>query len=268
MLNGVANARSRRPWRRGVRRRHRHGLHHYVVREIGQQILGGRLPVGRPLPSDSTLCATLHVSRTALREALIVLASKGLIEARQKVGTVVRSQEEWNTLDADVLTWRVESGDGDHVIAELYELRKFVEPLAASLAAERSTRDDLERLRNAYEDMVVAGDDGAKVLDPDMRFHRGVIAATGNSLIASLGLVIAAALEVNFRACEDTPRGHTWALPLHKAILDAIVTRDSKLARISMQKLLEASEQDLLAFRRRQTRRRRSGKLRTAGRSG
>src|SRR5579862_6896812 len=118
-----------------VRKKHRHGLHDYIVREIGQQIISGRFPVGIPIPPDTTLCSALHISRTALREALIVLAAKGLLEARQKIGTVVRPREEWAMLDADVLLWRVESHEGDYVIAELYDLRRLIEPLAASLAA-------------------------------------------------------------------------------------------------------------------------------------
>jgi len=191
---------------------------------------------------------------------MIVLAGKGLIEARQRIGTVVRPREEWNMLDADILTWRVESAEADQVLEELYQLRKLIEPLAASLAASQATRRDHERLRKAYDDMVVAGDDGEKVLDPDMRFHRGVIAATGNSLFASIGLTIAAALEVNFKLVKDTPRGHAWALPLHKAVLDAIIAHDPKAARISMLKVLEASEDDLLALRKNKTKRRVSGR--------
>jgi DNA-binding FadR family transcriptional regulator len=239
-----------------MKRRHRHGLHHYIVREIGQKILSGEFPIGRPIPAEPALCASLHISRTALREALIVLSSKGLIEARQKMGTIVRPRDEWNMLDVDLLTWRVESPEGDDAIAELYELRKLIEPLAASLAASKATRRDHDRLRKAYEDMVMAGDDGEKVLDPDMRFHRGVIAATGNPLFASIGLTIAAALEVNFKVVKDTPRGHAWALPLHKAVLDAIIDGNPKVARDTMLKVLDASEEDLRAFRGRRVKRR------------
>lgn len=222
-----------------------HRLHDYIVREIGQQIVTGKLPPGKPIPSDTKLCATLNISRTALREALIVLAAKGLVEARQKVGTIVRPQEEWNMLDLELLTWRVESDDAEHVIGELYELRKLIEPMAATLAASHATRREIERLQEAYEDMVTAGDDGTKVLEPDVRFHRSVIAATGNSLFTSVGLIIKAALEVNFTAIKDSPRGHAWALPLHKAVLDAISAHHPKAAGEAMHRLLDESERDL-----------------------
>jgi DNA-binding FadR family transcriptional regulator len=233
-------------------------LHHYAVRQIGERILAGKFAVGELIPTDEALCKTLKISRTALREALIVLAAKGLIKRRQKIGTVVCPAEDWNMLDADLLTWRVESSEGDLVLADLYELRKLIEPLAASLAAMHATRRDIERLRKAYDDMALAGDDGAKVLEPDMRFHRGVIAATGNSLFATFGLTIASALKVNFEAVKETPRGHAWALPLHKAVLNAIVDRDPRVARVAMLKVLEASEEDLRAFRSGKRKRRRT----------
>ena len=72
-----------------MRKKHGHSLHDHVVRELGKQIVSGRWPVGFPIPPDTTLCATLHVSRTALREGLVALAAKGLLEAKQRVGTVV-----------------------------------------------------------------------------------------------------------------------------------------------------------------------------------
>jgi GntR family galactonate operon transcriptional repressor len=236
-------------------RKHGHSLHDYVVRAIGQKIVSGKWPVGETIPDLNTLRAGLKVSTTALREALIALATKGLIEAKQKIGTIVQPREEWNMLDAGVLSWRVDSEEGEYVIAELYELRQLIEPLAASLAATHATRREIERLQSAYEDMVVAGDDGDKVLDPDVRFHRGIIAASGNSLFASVGLIIAAALEVNFDAIKESPRGHAWALPLHKAILDAIAAHDAKAARLAMQKLLKASEEDLRSLRNAKTKR-------------
>jgi len=242
----------------------RQSLHTYVVREIGKHIVSGKWPHGRPIPGDAALCATLGVSRTALREALRVLATKGLVEARQKVGTVVRPREEWNSLDFDVLTWRVESDEADKVITELYELRQLIEPHAAALAASNATRRDLTWLQRAYDDMVLAGDDGEKVLDPDVRFHRGIIAATGNTLFVSLGLIVAAALEVNFVAIKDSPRGHAWALPLHKAILDAVLARDPKEARVAMQRLLSSSEKDMHTARSAQPRRRRSAHARSS----
>ena len=142
------------------------GLHEQVIKEIGNRIVGGEFVPGLALPGESKLCDALGVSRTVLREALRVLASKGLVEPRRKIGTLVLPTERWNFLDSDVLSWQIEASNSERVIDELYELRHLIEPIAASLAAQRARAADLKVLRGAYEEMCAAGDDGEqKVLD-------------------------------------------------------------------------------------------------------
>src|SRR6185312_4532050 len=98
------------------------GLHEHVIEEIGKAVVSRELAWGKPLPAEEQLCRALGVSRTALREALRVLASKGLVEPKRKVGTLVRPSEHWNFLDADILSWLLETGETEQVIGELYEL--------------------------------------------------------------------------------------------------------------------------------------------------
>jgi len=223
------------------------GLHHQVIEEIGRRIVAGEYPAAEPLPPEKQLCESLGVSRTALREAMRVLASKGLVEPKRKVGTSVRSPEHWNFLDAGVLSWQLEGADSVGVIDELYELRHLLEPLAASLAALRARASDIDLLRQAYEDMRAAGDDGAKIAEPDLRFHQGIIAASGNRFFSSLTHVIGAALEVNFKLVREARHGHS--MPAHKKVLDAIVGHEPYTARLAMQRLIEDSQQEAKALR-------------------
>ncbi len=220
-------------------------LHGQIVDEIGRRIVSGVLQPGKPLTSESGLCAEMGVSRTVLREAFRVLGDKGLIEARPKAGTLVTHPERWNFLDRDVIAWKLGSGVTADFIADLYELRHLIEPVAAALAACRATPDDLRRLKSAYVDMEAAGDDGRALLEPDLRFHRSIIDATGNPLVASLGHLIEAALEANFQLSVGTPRGQRQSMPRHKAVLDAIANGDANAARIAMRQLIEDSKQDL-----------------------
>ena len=82
-------------------------LHGRLAHRIGMQILRGELPAGAALPSEDVWSAKLDVSRTALREAIKVLAAKGLIESRPRTGARVCARERWNFLDPDVLAWRL-----------------------------------------------------------------------------------------------------------------------------------------------------------------
>lgn len=242
----------------------RQGLHDYVIREIGQRIIRGEFEPGDALPSEVTLLSTLGVSRTALREALRVLGAKGLVEAKPKVGTIVRPPTSWNCLDPDVFSWRLETEEVGQVVGELHQLRQNIEPLAASLAATHATRRHIACLKSAYADMEAAGDDGAAYVEPDVRFHRGIIAASGNTLFSSLGIVIGAALEIFFRLGIDNPLGGNVAsLPFHKAVLDAICARNANGARLAMRRLIEDSERDAGQIREWKLRSARGAKLST-----
>lgn len=226
------------------------GLHEHVIEGIGKGIVSGEFKSGVRLPREEHLCQTLGVSRTALREALRVLASKGLVQPKRKVGTLVRPRENWDFLDRDILSWNLEVGDTDQVIIELYELRHLLEPVAAALAAERARQRHLRVLRQAYEAMCTVCDDGDQMIEPDLQFHRAIIAASGNRLFASLAYAIGAALAVNFQLVRHVPQGHTQSMSLHERVLRAIEARDASAARVAMQRLIEASQQDARNLRR------------------
>ncbi len=220
-------------------------LHGQVVHEIGMQIVEGKIAPGEALPSEEAWSASLGVSRTAFREAIKVLAAKGLIESRPKTGTRVRARDCWNFLDPDVLAWRLAAAPVESYVREVFELRRMVEPFAASLAAVRASRDEIARLDAAFREMGRAGDDGEKFAGPDLIFHQSIIRATGNELIHSLGAIIETALTMSFRLSNDNPEGQTHSLPAHGAVLEAIRRRDPDGARAAMNALLDSSEEDV-----------------------
>src|SRR5437762_11044795 len=127
----------------------RGGLHGQIVHSIGRRILRGDIQPGEVLPLDSGLPA----SRTVQREAIKVLAAKGLVESRPKTGTRVRPREAWNLLDTDVLAWQQAGAGSPTLLRALTEVRRFVEPAAAELAAMRADARDLAALAQALEEM-------------------------------------------------------------------------------------------------------------------
>lgn len=221
---------------------------------MGLRVLRGELPAGSVLPNEAALSTQLAVSRTALREAIKVLAAKGLISSRPKTGTRVRPRADWNFLDPDVLAWRLSTGDIDGYVKELFELRRVIEPAAAALAAERAKTADTARMERAFRGMEAAGDDGEKFEEPDRQFHQAVLRMTGNEMIGSLAALIETALLMSFRLSNDNPRGQRHSLPLHRAVLLAIQRQHPEHARKAMERLLVQSERDVrqaIAARRR-----------------
>ena len=82
----------------------RERLHDKVTRELALGIMRGAIGTGESaLSTEGDLCRHLNVSRTILREAVKVLAAKGLIEVRPKTGIRARPRNEWNLVDPDLL---------------------------------------------------------------------------------------------------------------------------------------------------------------------
>src|SRR5436189_2967313 len=80
-------------------------LHGSIARDLGVLIVSGRYRPGHILDGEVEASEQRRVSRTAYREALRILAAKGLVNSRPRVGTRVSAQEQWQLLDPDVLTW-------------------------------------------------------------------------------------------------------------------------------------------------------------------
>lgn len=204
-------------------------LHGQVVNELGRRVASGAYPAGALLPNEELLCQELHVSRTALREAIKVLAAKGLLEPRPRIGTRVRPRDQWNLLDPDILAWRCATGADAEFLRHLTELREIIEPAAASLAANSRSPEQLAAIASALKDMHDAPDI-ARWIEADLAFHTAVLRATNNPLLMPLAAIIGSALEsllgVSARSAGDFKR----ALPDHQKVFDAIQSGDSQSA--------------------------------------
>lgn len=220
-------------------------LHGMVLNQLGQRIVRGDLTPGEALPNADDWSAAEGVSRTVLREALKVLAGKGLVESRPKTGTRVRPRTDWNFLDPDVLAWRFAStANGDDARA-LFELRRGIEPMSAALAADRATREQVRDLESVLAEMEEAADDPERFAGPDLVFHQSILRMTGNELLGSLAAVIETALMMSFRLSNDNPGGQRHSMPLHRDVVGRIATKDAEGARLAMLTLLDHAEDDV-----------------------
>jgi GntR family galactonate operon transcriptional repressor len=229
------------------------GIHGRVVGSIGEGIIKGRYPPGSLLPREPELIAKFGVSRTALREALKVLAAKGLVETRQRVGTRVRSQEQWNHFDPEITGWNLANGFREGFVHDLIEFRQITEPAAARLAAQRASVKDLAAIAAALEAMQEAASekDPAAYAEADARFHICVFLASHNNLMASLSFTIRQILETTFKAHQTTKGAKAYGFPedlaFHRRVLEKIARRQVEAAGKAMSRLVTAAEHDLTA---------------------
>jgi DNA-binding FadR family transcriptional regulator len=221
------------------------GVHGRLVEAIGQRIVGDALAPGTDLPREVELMDEFQASRTAVREAIKVLAAKGLIESRQKRGMRVRPQDDWNLLDPDVLAWYAASSPSAGLVAQMVELRRMIEPSAARLAAERRSVAELAAIERAFADMQGGLDDLVAYYRADLAFHRALFRASGNPFIDRLGAIVTVILEVSFRLQQRSLIPASTGLALHEPVLDAIRRQDPAAAERAMLAVIEAASVEL-----------------------
>jgi GntR family galactonate operon transcriptional repressor len=218
-----------------------------VVDKLGLRIVTGDLRPEQILPNESELSTELDVSRTVVREAIKVLAAKGLVEARPKTGTRVMPRVSWNLIDADVLDWQLEADPDEAFFRNLSEVRLVIEPAAAALAAERRTDIESSRLSALVEELDRVVDDVEAYVGVDLALHTAILDATHNELLTRTTDTIATALRASRAITIHRPGGPGSAMALHRAVVRAIVTGDREAARSSMTELVTEARHDLEA---------------------
>lgn len=225
-----------------VRRR---GLHREVVDVLGQRIVRGDYTPGSALPNEADLGHNLDVSRTVVREAIKVLASKGLVDPRPRTGTHVLERVDWNLIDPDVLGWQMEMADDLGLFRDLSEVRSLVEPRAARLAASRRTEADATKLGELMDELTEAADDAERYIPIDLALHAAILHATHNELLAQMTGTIRFALTASRRVSVRVPGGPESATQLHRDVIAAIQNSDPDTAERKMGDLVAGTARDI-----------------------
>jgi DNA-binding FadR family transcriptional regulator len=212
---------------------------------LGEAVVAGRYPPGASMPPEPTLGEELGVSRTVVREAVKSLVAKGLVTTGPKVGTRVQPADRWNWFDPDVVAWQSKAGLTRDFLRELQEMRRVVEPAAVRLAAERATPHDIAEVEAAYAGMRDAIEDGGDYVKHDLAFHQGLLNACHNRLVAHMSSAFAALLRTSFEISTSMPMGPARSLPLHRAVLDAVIARDPAKAERAALVLIDGARQDI-----------------------
>ena len=214
-------------------------IHGTIARDLGIRIVSGRIQPGEVLDGEVEASDRLRVSRTAYREAVRILAAKGLVESRPKTGTRVSPQTNWHLLDPDVLSWIFEFEPGDDLLASLFELRKIVEPEAAALAAQRRTEAQIAAMAEALDGMAahtLASPEGRAA---DQNFHAALLAASCNPFLVTLtsGVAAAVAWTTIFKQ-RHMPLSRD-PVPDHRRVFDAVAAGNAKAAHKAMANLVD-----------------------------
>lgn len=187
-----------------------------VLTQLREEILRGTYAPNQRL-IEADLAERLGASRFVLRNCLIQLAAEGLVELQPNRGARVR---ETSTEEA----------------IEITELRQSIEALVAGRAAERVSDEQIEELRQIEAEMVTAVENTDLMVYSELngRLHAllRTIAAHGTAarvLEQLRGQMVRHQVRLAF-----VPGRPTVSLPEHRAIIDAVCSRDPERARSAM----------------------------------
>jgi DNA-binding FadR family transcriptional regulator len=220
-------------------------VHGNTVEGLGSDIVAGRYAPGAAIPPEPILCEELGVSRTVVRESIKSLIAKGLVTTGPKVGTRVQPPDQWNWFDADVIVWQTQAGLSIEFLRDLQDLRRVVEPAAVALAASRATPEDIADMEEAYAGMKQAIEFGGDYITPDLRFHQGLIRSSHNRMLVQMSRALGALLRTSFEISTTRKNGPASSLPLHRAVLDAVIARNPARAEKAVLVLIDGARQDI-----------------------
>jgi DNA-binding FadR family transcriptional regulator len=215
-----------------------------VLAELRRAIEQGWLQPGDQLPSERELSEQLSVSRSTVREAIQLLEALGVVEVRHGSGTFVRARPDADTVR---LEWREWTRRHSSRVHQLLEVRLGLEAFAAELAAVRHTIAQLDQLESSLEEManIVKAGDIPMLVQIDVGFHSNLYRATSNAPLVELLDEIGRRLLRERAATWDRPGRPQRSLEQHRAIVEAIRSRNPLAARQALVAHLRSIEEEL-----------------------
>lgn len=194
----------------GTRPIERSTLHQEVAQRIRDLIFEGQLTPGHRVP-ERVLCERFAISRTPLRQALVVLAAEGLVDLLPHRG-------------ATVAALSVEAVD------QMFEVMEVLEGLAGRLSCARIGDAELAELQVEHRRMVEAYERGDRreYFQRNQNIHSRIVEIAGNPVLHD----VYTTLNGRMRRARYLANlnGERWrqAIAEHEAMLDALAARDGE----------------------------------------
>lgn len=217
-------------------------LYQQLAATLKKRIESGQYPVGDKLPAERLISEEMNVSRTVVREAIIMLEVEGFVEVRKGSGIHVMSNQQRHLVVTDN-----SSEFGTAGPFELLQARQLIESNIAEFAATQVTRQDIMQLMEIQE--YARQEDRFRDSEWDLKFHIQVAQATQNSALAVIVEKMWSQRLHNpyWRKLHehiDDRSIESWCEE-HDVILKALIRRDPYAAKLAMWQHLENTKQML-----------------------
>ena len=205
-------------------------VYDYIV----DQIRSGIWKPGDKIATEVQLVENIGVSRVAVREAIERLVTMSVLNKVQGSGTYVEKKENMSFMSASIL-----GADADYML-KILEFRKMFDSYNIELFLKYATDEEIELLRQNYQEMVDAKDDMQKFRAIDQRFHDIIANGTRNPMIIQISKTFTDTFEANQDQMYHKV-GPQNAIYYHGKMLEAIEERNAEVASIYARMSIEAS---------------------------
>lgn len=204
-----------------------------LFRTFEEMINSGTLRDGEPLPPEREIVQTYGVSRTVVREAVLALANKGLVEARPRYRPVVRRPSYDTAFETveNIVGRLLKQPDG---IRNLFETRIMIEASLVRQAATDATRDDIAALKAALDENFAAIGDSELFYRTDIAFHNVLYQVPRNPVLPAVHKAYTAWLAPHWSLMPRMPERNRANHRAHAAIYEAILMRDPDAAEAAL----------------------------------
>lgn len=212
-----------------------------IVHDLGRAIVTGQYTNLTAFPVEAELCLQYSASRPVVREAVKILTGKGMLRSRQRAGTVVQPEDNWNLLDPDVLKWMLERDFSIELLIDFTEIRMANEPRAAGLAALTATGPQRKAIVAAIDRMFAAEKGRDDPLESDIAFHTAVLLASNNRFLRQFTDLSETALRFSIGRTNEFKGVKAPSASDHKLVADAIVRGEPERAAKQMNELIRGA---------------------------
>jgi DNA-binding FadR family transcriptional regulator len=203
---------------------------------LRERLLAGSLKPGDRLISERELASLLGVSRPIVREALRALTVLGIVEIRDRIGTVV-TRPNVSVLN-DFFTFAL--AQQADMVEDVMQARVAIECQAIRLACERANIADFERLQRTLASIEQTIDEADAGGMADFDFHRSIVVSSHSETLTVLHNSMAGLLTHSHRSRRELvqafPSMKTYLIHDHRRIFEAVIARDPERADETLRK--------------------------------
>ena len=217
----------------------------HSIQKLAKMLETLGLNVGDRLPAERKLCEMLSMSRATLREVLSQLNAQGMLNKRQGSGSYLTTHPSlWSITPNLNLLGSLMSEDPDYRY-DVQEARAVLESGTAWYAAKRATEEDLQMIRQAYEQLLYYQELGQDELsaDADAAFHLAIAEASHNVVLIQMMRNVFKLLRYNValgrRKLYAEPQRFNQLNLQHTAVLSATERRDPEAASAAVRQHLD-----------------------------